>query len=75
MFSELTDPLVVLSAALVTALTYPAWPKISIKIERQTCNGVRVTDIAVIVTRGSDRSNSRPSLEFSVYMIWKKRKK
>jgi hypothetical protein len=75
MFSELTDPLVVVSAALVTALTYPAWPKISVKIERQVCNGVRVMDIAVIVARGSDRNSSKPSFEFSVYVVWKKRKK
>jgi hypothetical protein len=75
MFSELSDPLVVISAALVTALTYPAWPKISVKLERQTCNGIQVTDIAVTVSRGSDRSNSKPSFEFSIYMVWKKRKK
>jgi hypothetical protein len=74
MLSDLSDPLFILGTALATVLTYPAWPKITVKIERQACRGVQITDVAISITRGLARGNKTPSFEFSIYMIWKKRK-
>jgi hypothetical protein len=83
MFPDLPDSLSALSkTALVAAmtyfaarLTYSGWPKIAVKITNQTYNGVQVTDTAVSVWRASGHGNELPMFEFSIYIVWKKRKK
>jgi hypothetical protein len=83
MFPDLADSLSALSGtAFVTALTYFAaklthsrWPKIAAKITTQTYNGVRITDTAVSFWRASGRGDEPPIFEFSIYTVWKKRKK
>jgi hypothetical protein len=83
MFPDLSDTLSAISGtALVTALTYvaaklayPGWPTIAAKISTQTFNGVQVTDSAVSVWRASRRNDELPIFEFSIYIVWKRRKK
>jgi hypothetical protein len=83
MFPDLSDSLSALSGtAFVTAITYFAakltharWPKIAAKVTSQTCNDVRITNTAVSVWRASGRGNELPIFEFSIYTVWKKRKK
>jgi hypothetical protein len=83
MFSDLSDTLSALSGtALVTAityvaakLTYPGWPQIAAKISTQTFNGVQVTDSAISVWSAKRRADELPIFEFSIYIVWKKRKK
>ena len=53
-----------------------SWPKIKIQTVTQTCQGIRVTDIALSVS-GWDRSQAgtsaaQPKFEGTVYFVWKR---
>jgi hypothetical protein len=54
-----------------------SWPKIKMQTVRQTCNGTRVTDIALSFS-GRDRpqagtSSTQPKFEGTVYLVWKRK--
>jgi hypothetical protein len=54
-----------------------SWPKIKMQTARQTCNGIRVTDIALSFS-GWDRpqagaGDTRPKFEGTVYLVWKRK--
>jgi hypothetical protein len=66
--------LAVVGTILATAVTYPAWPRMTIRIERNACNDVWVTDIAVTFWPRSSRRSKIPRFEFSIYIVWKSRK-
>lgn len=67
---DLSDSILALcGTAFISTLTYRLWPKFALKIVRQSCRGIQITDIAISVWRGNKSAS-----EFSVYIVWKKRK-
>lgn len=88
MLQDISTPLCVLfGAALVTLLTrlpWPkvplppfSWPRIKVQTERQTCDGIRVTDIMLSVSgqrrQRTNAGNSEPKFEGAVYFVWKRK--
>ena len=54
-----------------------SWPKIKLQTVSQTCQGIRVTDIALSVS-GWDRpqagtGGTQPKFEGTVYFVWKRK--
>jgi hypothetical protein len=54
-----------------------SWPKIKMQTVRQTCHGIRVTDIALSFS-GWDRPQAgtgmtQPKFEGTVYLVWKRK--
>ncbi len=68
----------VAGAAFFTALTYPRWPKIALRTERQHHNGVAVIDVMLTVSGRKQWQASSgklpPDFEFSIYIVSKRKK-
>jgi hypothetical protein len=88
MLSDLATPFYVLiGAALFAVLARVRWPnvrwfsiprpRISVQTERQTCQGIQVTDVALSFsgwrTRTADLANTEPRFEGTVYIVWKRK--
>jgi hypothetical protein len=54
-----------------------SWPKIRMQTVRQTCQGIRVTDVALSFSGWeppkTGASNSQPRFEGTVYFVWKRK--
>ena len=88
MLPDLATPFYVLiGAALFVLLARVRWPnvrwssiplpKIRVQAERQTCQGIRVTDVALSFsgwgTQTADLGNTEPRFEGTVYIVWKRK--
>ena len=88
MLSDFATPFYLLMGAALFALlarfTRPKgrwpripWPKIKLQTERQTCQGVRVTDVALSFSgwgnRAADIGIPEPRFEGTVYFVWKRK--
>jgi hypothetical protein len=54
-----------------------SWPKIKVQTVRQTCQGTRVTDVALSFSSWepaeSGAGNPQPKFEGTVYLVWKRK--
>jgi hypothetical protein len=54
-----------------------SWPTIKVQTVRQTCQGIRVTDVALSFSGWeppkTGASNSQPRFEGTVYFVWKRK--
>jgi hypothetical protein len=54
-----------------------AWPKIRMQTVRHTCQGIRVTDVALSFSGWerpqADVGNAQPKFEGTVYFVWKRK--
>jgi len=73
---ELTLPVMALSGAVLTALSYRFWPRIAVRTHREKHRGIGVREIAVSVSRPplaaarGDRSGPA-RFEFVIYLTLK----
>ena len=79
MIPDLSSPLYFMAgAAFFTALTYPRWPKIELRTERQHQNGIAVIDVMLTVSGRKQWQASSgtlpPGFEFSIYIVSKRKK-
>ena len=79
MIPDLSSPLYfVAGAAFFTALTYPRWPKIAVRTERQRHNGIDVIDVMLTVSGRKQWQASSgklpPNFEFSIYIVSKRKR-
>jgi hypothetical protein len=52
------------------------WPKIRVQAIRQSCQGVRVTDVALSFTGwepSASSGNPQPKFEGTLYLVWKRK--
>ena len=73
---ELTLPVMALSGALLTALSYRFWPRIAVRTHREKHRGIGVREIAVSVSRPPVAASlgNRPEparFEFVIYLTLK----
>jgi hypothetical protein len=88
MLSDLATPFYLLmGSALLAALAgLPwlkarrpkiSWPRIKLQTERQTCQGTRVTDVALSFSgwgnQATDIGIAQPRFEGTVYIVWKRK--
>jgi hypothetical protein len=53
-----------------------SWPRIKMHTVRQTCQGIRVTDVALSVSGWEPRAGAgapQPRFEGTVYFVWKRK--
>jgi hypothetical protein len=53
-----------------------SWPKIRIQTVRQSCQGVRVTDVALSFSGReppASSGNPQPKFEGALYLVWKRK--
>jgi hypothetical protein len=53
-----------------------SWPKIRIQAVRQSCQGVRVTDVALSFGAWeppAGSGNAQPKFEGTLYLVWKRK--
>lgn len=54
-----------------------SWPTIKMQTARQTCQGIRITDVALSFSgwepRQAGASNPQPRFEGTVYFVWKRK--
>jgi hypothetical protein len=53
-----------------------SWPKIRMQTVRQSCQGVRVTDVALSFSGWEPRAgggNPQPKFEGTLYLVWKRK--
>jgi hypothetical protein len=54
-----------------------SWPRFKMQTVRQTCQGIRVTDVALSFSgwtqRQADAANPQPKFEGTVYFVWKRK--
>ncbi len=74
---ELTLPVIALSGAILTALSYRFWPRIAVRTHREKHRGVGVREIAVSIWRPgfansplTDRAGPA-RFEFVIYLTLK----
>ncbi len=73
---ELTLPVIALSGAVLTALSYRFWPRIAVRTHREKHHGIGVHEIAVSIWRPGfampTRSRGGPArFEFVIYLTLK----
>ena len=53
-----------------------SWPKIRMQTVRQSCQGVRVTDVALSFSGWeppASSGNAQPKFEGTLYLVWKRK--